>query len=246
MMDCTAYRRAVLANPHDPDPALQRHLETCAACRGYTERLQSFEGKLERALSLGSGQASRPAAGGAPADGPGATVVPLRARRPAARRWLAMAASVLVGLLVAGGLWLAAPHESLAAAVVAHMAGEPQAWARTDVAVPAPELAFALRNAHMTLKPGAVLVSYAQSCEFRGHRVPHLVVQTEMGPVTVMVLVHESVAKAKRFDEGGYRGVILPVPGHGSLAVLAQDRSGDLSAVQRIAARVEDAIEWTG
>ena len=38
--------------------------------------------------------------------------------------------------------------------------------------------------------------------------VPHLVVQTEMGPVTVMVLVHESVAKPVPFEEQGYRGVI--------------------------------------
>ncbi len=142
--------------------------------------------------------------------------------------WLAMAASVLIALVVAGGLWLGAPGPSLAADVVAHMAGEPQAWARTDVPVRPPDLARVLQNTHMRLKadagPDAVMVSYAASCLFRGHRVPHLVVQTSMGPVTVMVLVHESVGKVVPFNEEGYRGVIVPVPGHGSLAVLVHDQ----------------------
>ena len=54
-----------------------------------------------------------------------------------------MAATVLVALLV-GTLWLGAPHASLAADVVAHMAGEPEAWARTDVPVPSADLAQVL------------------------------------------------------------------------------------------------------
>ncbi len=61
-----------------------------------------------------------------------------------------------------------------------------------------------------------------------------------------MVLVHESVSKAVPFDEEGYRGVIVPVPGHGSLAVLVHDQQGDLRAVREIAARVQGAIVWTG
>ena len=87
-------------------------------------------------------------------------------------------------------------------------------------------------------------MSYAQSCQFRGHTVPHLVVQTAMGPVTVMVLPHDSVAKTVRFDEEGYRGVIVPVAGHGSLAVLARGPDADLVEVGKVAERVENAIVW--
>jgi hypothetical protein len=240
MMDCTQYRRAILADPHDPNPELKRHLESCRVCPAYTERLLGFEGRLERALRVGVPQAAGPQ--------------PIAPRRRApwrelsmGRGRLAMAASVLFALVLAGGLWLAAPHPSLAADVVAHMAGEPQAWARTDVPVAPQALADVLRNSHMRLDPTAGMVSYAQSCLFRGHRVPHLVVQTEMGPVTVMVLVHESVAKPEPFNEEGYRGVIIPVAGHGSFAVLARDQDAtDLEAVERIAARVRQAIVWTG
>jgi len=94
----------------------------------------------------------------------------------------------LLGLGIAGGVWFLLPQRSLAADVVAHMAGEPDAWQRTDVPVPNLELNAVLLEAKLRLKPEAGIVSYASSCDFRGHKVPHLVVQTQSGPVTVMVL----------------------------------------------------------
>lgn len=235
MMDCSQYRKSILADPHDADPELQMHRESCRECPEYTERLLRFEGRLERALRVR-----------APEQSTAKLRVPQRHGPRVRGGWLAMAASVLVVLVVAGGLWLAAPGPSLAADVVAHMAGEPQAWARTDVPVSPAELAGVLRSAGMRLDPQAGRVTYARGCLFRGRMVPHLVVQTEMGPVTVMVLVHESVANPVPFDEEGYRGVIVPEPGHGSLAVLARGQDAEPDAVKRIAARVQAAIIWTG
>jgi RNA polymerase sigma-70 factor (ECF subfamily) len=110
MINCAEYRRAVLADPRDADAELARHRESCAECSAYTERLLRFEGKLARAMRVSPRDAVAPggaAFGGAgPAD---AVVIPLRPRRQRVpRRWLAMAASVLLGLGIAGGLWLAA------------------------------------------------------------------------------------------------------------------------------------------
>ena len=242
MMDCSEYRRSVLADPHDANPELALHRNSCGDCREYTGRLLRFEGRLERALRV-----SAPAAGDArraPRSVRGVRIPSgvLRARRG----WLAAAASVLVVLAVAGSLWLAATPPSLASAVVAHVADEPQAWSGGDAPVASPELAQVLRGAHMRLGADAGMVSYAQSCLFRGRHVPHLVVQTSRGPVTVMVLVHESVSKAVPFDEDGYRGIILPSPGHGSLAVLLRGQDVGASAIKQIAERVQGAIEWTG
>ena len=238
MMDCAHYRRSILADPHDPDPLLREHRATCHDCNLYSERLLRFESRLERALRVAL-----------PADAvrPTGKVVPLRP--PAHRKgWLAMAASVLVALAVAGGLWLSAPGPSLAADVVSHMSEEPQAWRRTEVPVPGPRLDEVLRDSHLRLVTGsgAGMVSYANSCLFRGHRVPHLVLQTEAGPVTVMVLVHEHVSKPVQFDEQGYRGVIVPVAGHGSLAVLTRGPATDTRTIEAIAHRVLDSIVWTG
>jgi hypothetical protein len=239
VIDCAQYRRTVLADPQAESPELAEHLAHCAECPAYRERLLRFEGRLARALRIDAQAA------------PMSTQV--LQRRTWANRWrngrrngwLAMAASLVVALLV-GTLWLGAPHASLAADVVAHMAGEPEAWARTDVPVPAADLAPVLAEAHMRLRPDAGMVSYAQSCLFRGYHVPHLVVQTGMGPVTVMVLVHDTVAAARMFDEGGYRGTIVPLPGHGSIAVLVKGEEGNLAQVESVAARVKDAIVWTG
>jgi Protein of unknown function (DUF3379) len=238
MMDCAQYRRALLADPNASGPELDAHRASCPDCPAYRERLQKFEGRLAQALRVDLEPAPR---------SPGVHE-PSRRGMPAQRiptRWLAMAAGVLIALVAAGTLWLAAPHPSLAAEVVAHMAEEPEAWTRTKP-VPPEDLVPVLAAAHMVLKSDAGMVSYAQSCLFRGRHVPHLVVQTDMGPVTVMVLVHESLAQAQPFHEDGYRGVIVPLPGHGSLAVLARGQDADLAAVEKVAARVRSAISWTG
>ena len=232
----------MMAEPHDPDPLLAEHRASCHDCNLFAERLLRFESRLERALRVAA----------APADS-GDRVVPLRGRSPSSRRspptsksWLALAASVLLAVVVAGGLWLSVPDRSLAADVVTHMREEPQAWRRTDVPVPGVALQNVLRDAHLRLAADAGVVSYASSCGFRGHRVPHLVIQTESGPVTVMVLVHERASESMQFDEQGYRGVIVPVAGHGSLAVLMRRPATDPAVISRIAQRVLDSIVWTG
>ena len=235
MMEHSQYRAAIMADPHNADAELRAHRETCAECRIFTEKLLKFESRLERALRVDIP--------------PRADVLPFGRKRGGAatapRRWMALAASVLLGAAIVGGVWLSLPQPSLAAAVVAHMAGEPEAWQRTE-AVPQPELADVLKDSKLRLKPDAGIVSYASSCAFRGHRVPHLVVQTAKGPVTVMVLVHESARQVTPFDSEGYRGTIVPVPGHGSIAVLMRDSGISAAEIQRIAARVDESIVWTG
>ena len=235
MMEHSQYRAAIMADPHNADAELRAHREACAECRAFTEKLLKFESRLERALRVDIP--------------PRADVLPFARKRGSAatvpRRWMALAASILLGAAIVGGVWLSLPQPSLAAAVVAHMAGEPEAWQRTE-AVAQPELADVLKDSKLRLKPDAGVVSYASSCAFRGHRVPHLVVQTAKGPVTVMVLVHESARQVTPFDSEGYRGTIVPVPGHGSIAVLMRDSGISAAEIQRIAARVDESIVWTG
>lgn len=238
MMDHVQYRTALMADPRSEAAELRAHREACAECRAYTERLLAFEARLERALRV-----DLPATATAPAQ-----VLPFERKSAAAprgtRRWLALAASVLLGVAIAGGIYFSLPQRSLAAAVVAHMAGEPDAWQRTDIAVDAPALQDVLKDSKLKLKPDAGIVSYASSCSFRGHVVPHLVVQSASGPVTVMVLVHEPMRKPVQFDEQGYRGTIVPVPGHGSIAVLMRDDGVSRGEIERIAALVDNSIVW--
>jgi len=148
MMDCAHFRRSMLADPHDPDAQLREHRESCHDCNLFSERLLRFESRLERALRV-----ALPPDVPLPAD----NVVPLRPRSPRSahrKGWLAMAASVLLAVVVAGGLWLSAPGPSLAADVVTHMREEPQAWRRTDVPVQGSQLETVLRDSHLRLGAG--------------------------------------------------------------------------------------------
>ena len=58
-----------------------------------------------------------------------------------------------------------------------------------------------MERAGIRFRSDAGMVSYAQSCRFRGENVPHLVVQTDAGPVTVMVLRNEKVTAPVKFAE---------------------------------------------
>ena len=107
------------------------------------------------------------------------------------RRWYALAASIVAGVLVGSLLWVGGPRNSLAQDVLAHMDHEPEAFVVTTTPADAAVLGRVLERGGIRLRPEVGTVSYANSCRFRGRTVPHLVVQTDGGPVTVMVLRNE-------------------------------------------------------
>jgi hypothetical protein len=96
-----------------------------------------------------------------------------------------------------------------------------------------------LEQGGIRLRPGAGEVLYAETCRFRGRSVPHLVLQSEGGPVTVLVLRDMPVGAAESFTGSGFSGRIAPA-GPGSIAVVGAT-GADL---QRIAAQVRAAVEW--
>jgi hypothetical protein len=253
MMDHTEYRSAIITDPNDRNPPLLEHRRSCAECAAWTEQLLRFEARLARALQIDVD--TRAAEVSLAAATRSADVVSLAQRAAlargsslrrggASRRWLALAASVLFGAVVAGAVWIVLPERSLAAEVVDHVAHEPESW-HTETAVAEAALNAVLKDSKVKLMPQAGVVVYASSCGFRGHVVPHLVVHSAAGPVTVMVLVHENAHQAKRFDEQGFRGVIVPMQGHGSIAVLMKDANADPGLVERVAATVRDSVVYT-
>jgi len=253
MMDHTQYRAAIITDPNDRNPDLLEHRRDCAECAAWTEQLLRFEARLARALQIdvdtraakvSEGVATRSAEVVSLAERAALRRGGTALRGSFSRRWAALAASVLFGVVVAGAIWIALPERGLAAEVVAHVEGEPDSW-HTETAVAEPALDAVLKDSKVKLMPQAGIVSYASSCSFRGHVVPHLVVRSAAGPVTVMVLVNENAHKAKLFDEQGYRGVIVPMQGHGSIAVLMKDANADPDLVERVAAMVRDSVVYT-
>jgi len=232
-MDCLQFRRAAGADPQHLEPEARAHAADCPQCAGYLRDMLELDARVLAALRV---PAPGPAGSGGAETGHrrGLRAVPGLDRR----RWLAMAASIVAGVLIGTLLWVSQPRESLAHDLVEHIGHEPQALATTSPADDA-VLAGVLERGGIRLRPGAELVSYASSCPFRGHTVPHLVVQTDAGPVTVMVLRNERTDGPVSFDEQGYSGRIVPA-GPGSLAVIGT-AGADLEQITR---RVMAAVDW--
>lgn len=218
-MKCSDARFALAADPSNMDPQLAEHLDSCEPCAAYARDMLALDRRLLDAMTVPVPAIDLPSGPYIAASAP--------PRRHVTRR-LALAASIAGVAVLAGMLWIGVPRPSLASAVVAHMAHEPEAWTSTDW-MPEAAVRQVLSRSGVSLQAGMPGISYAHSCWFRGRHVPHLVVQTPDGPVTIMVLPREDVAGRVAFDEGGYRGVLVPAK-RGSIAVLARDVA-DLDAV---------------
>jgi hypothetical protein len=199
--DCRHVRLAVGADPSHLSADIEAHLATCAECRKFRDETLALDGRLRAALELPLPQ--------------------FRRRSPPARRF-ALAASVVLALVVAGGAWLFRPTSALASEVVAHVQEEADSWSSHEQ-MPDDSIAAVLAAAGVEFDARMPVV-YAAPCLFRGRRIAHLVVRTSHGPLTVMLLHHVSVPRRERFSEDGLNGVLLPA-GSGSVAVLARDAS---------------------
>jgi hypothetical protein len=220
-MTCEEARLLIGADPNHATAELLAHLETCPECLVYRRQMQALNAKIRRALELNLEDTRKAAAPTSnvtilPRKPAGPPVV-ARHTRP---RLMAFAASLVAASIVGLTLWLTRPPESLAAEIVKHVEGEPKSWSKTEP-VASERLAAVLRKSNVRLGPNTPSIVYASSCWFRGHFVPHLVVATEDGPVTVMILMNEKVSAASKFNEEGYSGLLVPAP-TGSVAVLSR------------------------
>ena len=119
----------------------------------------------------------------------------------------------------------------MAREIVEHVEHEPGSWLGREPV--SPEILAAVLAKAGVRYDAHLPVTYASPCPFRGHIVPHMVVQTDHGPLTVMVLENVKSEVEGTFTEGEYRGIVLPA-GSGSIAVIArkgQEFDSDLKAV---------------
>lgn len=222
-MTCEDARLLIGAAPESLPRELEEHLRGCEACHAFRREMLLLDADIRRALERGP-----PDIGG------------VRARAPAAPAWrrYALAASAVLASVIVLAVWVLRPSDTLAHEVVMHVEGEPDSWlAREHVS--AASIDHALRSNGVVLGVDSDRIRYAQSCFFRGHYVPHLVIETVRGPVTVLLLRHEHVGAVERFHEADMSGVIVPA-GTGSLALLARGRGG----VEDLAAQMEREVRW--
>jgi hypothetical protein len=217
---CEEARLLLGAEPGFSGTGLEEHVQDCPACSRFREEMRTLDANIRRALEHPPQLA--------------------RARRqPAPWRQWALAAGVVFAMFAVVAVWVLRPTDTLARDVVAHVQAEPESWLSMQH-VSAQSIGEALHGAGVELNMTSDKVTYAQSCWFRGHYVPHLVVQTAQGPVTLLILRHEQVSGRRAFREAGMSGVIVP-DGSGSIAVLSKGSGGDLDAIAR---QMQRDVHW--
>lgn len=223
-MNCLEFRRRIGAEPGLQDAAGSEHRAGCATCARYQDQMRAMDTMIGRALRV-----DLPPRGAAARAGSSGWLE---------RRWYALAASLLLGVAVAATLWVSFPAPSLAAEIIDHVLHEPDAW-NSEQALTAEEVASAFGPNGLRLKAAAGEVTYAVRCWHKGHWVPHLVVRTASGPVTVLLLAHREVQAAVPLEDAGFSGVVLPAP-RGSIAIVGR---GNVDR-DEIARQVFAAVEW--
>lgn len=234
-MNCEQYREAIAADPSFDGGA--GHLSECSACQAYRSEMLALEQMIGRALTLDVPEFEVPDLPNIDTD----NVVTLSKRRVSPTAFLAIAATVVLAAFV-GFRMLGAGLEpqSLADELLAHIDHEPAALRITSVAVTDARLESVVPADIARLDHDAGLITYAQSCKIRGRDVPHLVIQGEYGPVTILLMPDEMVSEPQSITGESVNGVILPV-GDGSIAIFGEREE----SLDRIEKRVLDSVTWS-
>ena len=234
-MNCEQYRETIAADPSFDGGA--GHLSECEACQAYRREMLELDRTIGRALAVDVPKLVMPELPDIQAD----NVVELRRRRWSSPALLAMAATfVLAAVIGVRMVGTDIEHQSLAEQLLAHLDHEPYALRVTDVPVSDARLAAVVPADVAALNHDAGLITYAQTCPINGRDFPHLVIQGERGPVTVLLMPHESVAAPESFTGESVKGIILPV-GDGSIAIFGERDE----ALERIERKVLDSVTWS-
>lgn len=236
-MQCEEYQEAIAADPSGGFDGAG-HAAACDRCSAFKAEIGALDERIAAALAIDVPALTVPELPAIEADD-NVVDLPYR-RRMTAPAWFAVAASVaLVAFLGARLLPEQSAYPSLAAEVLAHLDHEPRALRVTDTPVSERRLTRVVREEVATFDEDFPLITYAKSCVINGKTIPHLVIQGERGPITILLMPDEKIDGAVELDGRGVNGVILPVRG-GSVAIIGE-REEQLNPIEE---RVVDSVEW--
>jgi hypothetical protein len=242
-MNCEEYREAITADPSESFADGAVHAAACTGCSRYRDRIRTLDKRIGAALSIEVPPLQMPELVAEERTGDVVEFPTGRSGKVSAPVWLGIAAGVVLATFV--GFSLLSPGRSgatLAEQVVAHMEHEQASRRTTSVSVPEQQLHKVIDPEVLAMDTGVGLVSYAQTCVINGNAVPHLVIQGESGPVTLILLPDEKIDNAIPLAGEHVHGVIVPV-GHGSVAIIGE-RVDQLGEIDEIEQRIIKSVEW--
>jgi hypothetical protein len=210
-VDCREYRRRLLIDPRDPDPALARHRAGCADCARATREALAFEATLEQTLKITPPERLE-------------TRTHARTEQRVPRR-LTLAAAWLLSLGIAGWLGFGArehwsPEPDLAQVVIEHIRHEPAHLHAVDH-VRVDRVVGLFEDLGGELMTDLGPVRFAGLCVIRHGEGAHLVVKGHRGPVTLLFMPGERLETAQKIHAEGLEGWVVPTE-YGSLAVVGE------------------------
>jgi hypothetical protein len=236
-MNCEDYRQTIAADPSFDGGA--GHLSECPDCQAYRKEMLYLDQAIGRALNLDVPELNMPTL----PDMETNNVVALPRRRMSPPVWIAMAATVVLAAFIGfriTGTGTGTEFGSLGQELLAHIDHEPYALKVTDVAVSDARLERVVSADVAHLDHSAGLITYAQSCVVNGRKVPHLVIQGEHGPVTILLMPEQMVSGPESVTGESVQGVIIPV-GEGSIAIFGEREE----ALDRYERKVLDSVTWS-
>ena len=237
-MNCEEFRQAAATDPAFSGGA--GHAAVCSDCRDYQRSMLDLNLKIARAMQIDVPPPVIPELPEVSADN--VTSLPVRSRkRSKGPIWFAIAATVVLATSISlrmSGFFVS--YDTLAEEVLAHLDHEPGALRVTTTPVSDKRLARVVPASTAHFDRESSLITYAQTCVINGKRIPHLVIQGERGPVTILLMPDERIDAATPLDGQSIQGVLLPV-GDGSIAIIG-DREEALGPIQE---EVLQAVTWT-
>lgn len=217
-MNCLEFRREVLVHPRRLSDEARAHAAPCATCSQFQVETLELDDQIHAGLfvAVPEGFAERIARNA------------MQGSLHSRRRFMALAASLVLATAVGTGVYVVGRDDPLARAGIDFVVDkEVDAILSSKPADPSAlrRVALAL-NVELPKEIGEV--RYIGICPFQGTIAHHVVIMTPQGKVTLLLLPERAVGQKASASARGLRAVVVPA-GAGSMAIIA-----DASNLQRI------------
>ena len=223
-MNCLEFRREVLVEPRRLSEEAHAHAAECARCSQFRDETLRLDGEIHAGLSVAvpEGFAQRIARNA------------MAGRDDSRRRFMALAASLVLATAIGAGVYVAGRDDPLARAGIDFVVDqEVNAILRAKPSDPS-----ALRTAALALNveiPQQIgEVRYIGICPFQGTIAHHVVIMTPQGKATLLLLPGKPLVGRAHASARGLRALVVPA-GAGSMAIIAE--ASDLQRVERLVIR---------
>jgi hypothetical protein len=240
-MNCEYYREALAGDPSASFAGGDAHVAACDSCAAYKVEMQAFDAKIAKALSISVPNLEMPELSEIEDDN--VVNIPFGNKRTFSMpTWIGIAATVVIAAFVGVRMIDLEPGSGLPLSeeVLAHFDHEPRALEVTNVAVTDEQFSSVVNPSIGTMDRNVGLVTYANSCIINGKIIPHLVIQGEKGPITLLLMPEEKIDGAMTLDGKRVNGVILPM-GDGSIAIIGEQDE----PLNQIEQQIIDSVEWS-